>query len=57
MEHKSNDTDRKKSKFSDKNQSQCYFVHDKSHKTGLGLKLGPCGDSFVSNCLFHGTAC
>jgi hypothetical protein len=31
MEHRWNETDREKPKYSGKNLSQCHFVHHKSH--------------------------
>jgi len=35
-----NDTDRGKLKYWEKNLSQCYFVHHKSHKEGTWNKSG-----------------
>jgi hypothetical protein len=31
MEHRWNEIDRRKPKYSEKNLSQCHFVHQKSH--------------------------
>jgi hypothetical protein len=41
MENPWNDTDREKSKYAEKNMSQCHFFHHKSHmdKPGPPLSL------------------
>jgi hypothetical protein len=37
-----NDTDRGEQKYSERNLSQCYFVHRNFHRTGLILNLRLC---------------
>jgi hypothetical protein len=41
MEHRWNETDRGKPKYSEKNLSQCHFVYHKSHMDQLGIETGP----------------
>jgi hypothetical protein len=41
MEHRWNENDRKKPKYSGKKLSQCYFVHHKSHMDWPGIEPGP----------------
>jgi len=55
MEHQWNDTDGKP-KYSDKNLSQCQFVHHKSHMDPLAYNLGLWGERTATNHLSHGMA-
>jgi hypothetical protein len=41
MEHRWKEIDRGKPKYSEKNLSQCHFVHNQSHMDRPGIKLGP----------------
>jgi hypothetical protein len=41
MEHRWNDTDRGKLECSEKNLSQCNFVHHNAHMDWPGIELGP----------------
>jgi hypothetical protein len=41
MEHRWNETDRGKPKYSGKNLSQCHFVHHKCHMDWPGIEPGP----------------
>jgi hypothetical protein len=41
MEHRWNEIDRGKPKYSEKNLSQCHFVYHKSHMDRPGIETGP----------------
>jgi Zn-finger protein len=41
MEHRWNEIDREKPKYSVKDLSQCHFVHNKSHMELNGIEPGP----------------
>ena len=41
MEYWWNDNDREKPKYSDKNLSECYFVHHKSHMAWPAIEPAP----------------
>jgi hypothetical protein len=41
MEHRWNEIDRGKPKYSEKNLSQCHLVHHKSHMDRPGIEPGP----------------
>jgi hypothetical protein len=41
MEHRWNEIDKGKPKYSGKNLSQCHFVHNKSHMDWPGIEPGP----------------
>jgi hypothetical protein len=51
-----NDIERGKLKDSEKNLSQCHFVHHKSHWIDLGVNPGRHGERSVTNRLSHGMA-
>ena len=53
MEDQWDDTESGKPKYSEKNLSQCHYVHQESH--GLGSKTGLRGERPASNCLSQGT--
>jgi len=49
MEHWWNDIDKEQLKYSDKNMSQCHFVHHKSHKNrGAGEDSSHLGYHIIS---------
>ena len=56
MEHRWNESDRGKPRYSGKNLSQCHFVQYKSHMDGSGMKPGPSLWEPVTNRLSHDTA-
>jgi len=41
VHHPTNDTDREKLEYLEKNLSQCNFVHNKSHRDQPGTRLHP----------------
>jgi hypothetical protein len=41
MEHRWNEIDRGKPKYSERNMSQCHFIHHKSHMDRHGMEPGP----------------
>jgi hypothetical protein len=41
MEHRWNEIDREKPKYSGKKLSECHFVHHKSHMDGPRIEPGP----------------
>ena len=55
MEHRWNDTDRKKTDGLGEKKSHCHFVCKKFHKKGLVLKLGLHDERPRTNSLNHGT--
>jgi hypothetical protein len=57
MEQRWNDTDRGKLKDSEKNLSQCHFVHHKSHVDYSGSERCLRGEKPVTNHLSYDTAC
>jgi hypothetical protein len=50
-----NDINSGKPKNSEKDLSQCHFVHHKSHLLDLGANPGCRGEKPATNCLSHGT--
>jgi hypothetical protein len=55
MEHRWNEIDTIKPKYSEKTLSQCHFVHHKSHMDQAGIKPGLRGERPATNRLSHGT--
>jgi hypothetical protein len=55
MEHRWNETDRGKPKYSEKNLSQCQFFHQKSHMDWSGIEPGLRGERPANNRFSHGT--
>jgi hypothetical protein len=51
-----NDIDRGNQKGSEKNLSQCLFIHHRSHWTDPGANPGRRGERPATNRLSHGTA-
>jgi len=49
VEHQWNDSDGGKLKYWEKNQSQCHFVHHRSHMDCLGTELGLQCEKLVNN--------
>jgi hypothetical protein len=56
IEHRWNEIDREKPKYSRKNLSQCQFVHHKSHMDWPGIEPSLRGERPATNRLSHGTA-
>jgi hypothetical protein len=56
MEHRWNEIDRGKPKYSERSLSQCPFVHHKSHMDRPGIDPGLRGERPATNSLSHGTA-
>jgi hypothetical protein len=56
MEHRWNEIDGGKPKYSGKNLSQCYFVHHKSHMDWLGSNPGLRSYRRLLSALSHRTA-
>jgi hypothetical protein len=56
MEHRWNETDRRKPKYSGKHLSQCHFFHHKSHTDWPGIESGLRDERLATNRLSPGTA-
>jgi hypothetical protein len=54
MEHRWNETDKGKPKYSGKNLSKCHLVHHKSHMDYPGSNPGLRDESPATNRLSHG---